>query len=62
MNHALLKYKNLDEILKAVGGPVNLLRSSSLGPYVFPVVAPEYSNWRAEQQGWKNDCALLALS
>src|SRR5712664_4466472 len=62
MNHALLKYRNLDEILKAVGGPVNLLRSSSLGPYVFPVVAPEYSNWRAEQQAWKNDCALLDLS
>src|SRR5260221_6058635 len=62
MNHALLKYKNLDEILKAVGGAVNLLRSSSLGPYVFPVVAPEYSNWRAEQQAWKSDCALLDLS
>jgi vanillate/3-O-methylgallate O-demethylase len=62
MNHALLKYRNLDEILKAVGGPVNLLRSSSLGPYVFPVVAPEYSNWRAEQQAWKDDCALLDLS
>src|SRR5258708_26610745 len=62
MNHTLLKYKNLDEILKVVGGAVNLLRSSSLGPYVFPVVAPEYSNWRAEKQAWKNDCALLDLS
>src|ERR1700693_1528318 len=53
MNHALLKYKNLDEILKAVGGAVNLLRSSSLGPYVFP---------GAEQQACKNDCPLLNLS
>jgi vanillate/3-O-methylgallate O-demethylase len=62
MDQALLKYKNLEEILQAVGGPIKLLRSSSLGPYVFPVVAPEYSNWRAEQQAWKHDCALLNLS
>ena len=62
MNSELLKFKNLEAVLKARGGAVNLLRSSTLGPYVFPVVAPEYTNWRAEQLAWKNDCALLNLS
>jgi len=62
MNHELLKYKNLEEILKAKGGPVSLLRGSSLGPYVFPVVSLEYTNWRLEQQAWKTTCALLNLS
>ena len=62
MSAELFKYKNLDEVLKARGGPVKLLRSSTLGPYVFPGVPPEYTNWRAEQQAWKNGTALLNLS
>jgi vanillate/3-O-methylgallate O-demethylase len=62
MNAELLKYKNLEEVLKARGGPVKMLRSSTLGPYVFPGVPPEYTNWRAEQQAWKNGAALLNLS
>src|SRR5882724_12654685 len=62
MSAELFKYKNLDEVLKARGGPVKLLRSSTLGPYVFPGVPPEYTNWRAEQQAWKNSAALLNLS
>jgi vanillate/3-O-methylgallate O-demethylase len=62
MNKELLKFRNLEEVLRKHGGAVRLLRSSSLGPYVFPVVPPEYTNWRAEQQAWKNDCALLDLS
>ena len=62
MNHPLMKYKNLEEVLAAVGGPVNLLRGSTIGPYVFPVVAPEYTNWRSEQRAWQESCALLNLS
>jgi vanillate/3-O-methylgallate O-demethylase len=62
MNHPLLKYKNLEEILGVVGGPVALLRSSSIGPYVFPVIPPEFTNWRVEQRAWKNSVALLNLS
>ena len=62
MSAELFKYKNLDEVLTARGGPVKLLRSSTLGPYVFPGVPPEYTNWRAEQQAWKNGTALLNLS
>ena len=62
MNSPLLKYKNLEEVLAAVGGPVKLLRGSQIGPYVFPVVHPEYTNWRDEQRAWKEDVALLNLS
>src|SRR5882724_11255763 len=57
-----MKFKNLEDILNAAGGAVSLLRSSSTGPYVFPVVPPEFTNWRDEQRAWQNTCALLDMS
>jgi vanillate/3-O-methylgallate O-demethylase len=62
MDHRLMKLKNLEDILNAVGGAVSLLRNSSTGPYTFPVVPPEFTNWRDEQRAWKNTCALLDMS
>jgi vanillate/3-O-methylgallate O-demethylase len=62
MKNPLLQYRNLEEILKAVGGPVKLLRGSRIGPYAFPVNAPEHTNWRDEQRAWKEGVALLNLS
>src|SRR6266403_5157254 len=62
MEHRLMKLKNLEEILNAAGGAVSLLRSSSTGPYTFPVVPPEFTNWRDEQRAWKSTCALLDMS
>jgi vanillate/3-O-methylgallate O-demethylase len=62
MNHPLSRFKNLDEVLAFADGPVNLLRGSSIGPYVFPVVPPEFTNWRDEQRAWKSGSALLELS
>jgi vanillate/3-O-methylgallate O-demethylase len=62
MNQSIMKFKNLEEVLNAVGGPLSLLRSSSAGPFAFPVVPPEFTNWRDEQQAWKNTCALMDLS
>src|SRR5258705_13684628 len=62
MKNPLMQYANLEEILKAVGGPVKLLRGSRLGPYVFPVNAPEHTNWRDEQLARKEGVALLNLS
>jgi vanillate/3-O-methylgallate O-demethylase len=41
--------KNLDEVLAHAGNPVAMLRNSQLGASVYPVVAPEFSNWRSEQ-------------
>ncbi|MFD1985741.1 aminomethyl transferase family protein [Mesorhizobium newzealandense] len=54
--------KSLESILTAAGGPVNLLRGSNLGPYRFPVIPPEFTNWRDEVRAWKDSCALLEQS
>jgi vanillate/3-O-methylgallate O-demethylase len=54
--------RSLEETLKDAGGPVNLLRGSGLGPYTFPVIPPEFSNWRDEVRAWKDSCALLEQS
>ena len=35
---------NLEGVLEAAGGTVAMLRNSQLGAYVYPVVAPEFSN------------------
>ena len=50
---------NLTSVLEAAGGPVNLLRNSKAGIYVYPVVAPEFSNWRSEQMAWRNSAVLF---
>jgi len=50
---------NLTSVMEAAGGPVNLLRNSKAGIYVYPVVAPEFSNWRSEQMAWRNSAVLF---
>lgn len=53
---------NLEALLQAVGNPVKLLRESQTGPYVYPVVPPEYSNWRDEQRAWRETAILFNQS
>ncbi|MGV3712601.1 aminomethyl transferase family protein [Pseudolysinimonas sp.] len=50
-----------DAIAAAGGNPVDYLRNAQAKPTVFPV-APEFSNWRSEQQSWRESCALLDQS
>ena len=38
---------SLESVLKAAGNPVQMLRNSQIGAYVYPVVPSEFSNWRA---------------
>jgi glycine cleavage system aminomethyltransferase T len=57
-----MSQKNLEDLLQAAGGPVKLLRESQTGPYVYPVVPPEYSNWRDEQRAWRETCILFNQS
>ena len=45
--------QSLEDLLKTVGNPVNMLRNSQVGAYVYPVVPAEYSNWRDEQRAWQ---------
>jgi vanillate/3-O-methylgallate O-demethylase len=54
--------RNLEELLKAVGNPVEMLRNSQIGAYVYPVVPSEFSNWRDEQVAWQKTVVLFDLS
>jgi vanillate/3-O-methylgallate O-demethylase len=55
-------YRSLEELLQAVGDPVELARNSQIGPYVYPAVASEFSNWRDEQVAWRETTALFDQS
>src|ERR1039457_2287391 len=57
-----MSYRSLEEVLQTVESPVKLLRNSKIGPYAFPVVRSEFSNWRDEQRAWKETCALFDQS
>ncbi len=57
-----MNYRSLEEVLQTVESPVKLLRNSQIGPYAFPVVRPEFTNWRDEQRAWKETCALFDQS
>ena len=54
--------KNLEDVLQAAGNPVEMLRNSPIGAYVYPVVAPEFSNWRNEQRAWRETAVLFDQS
>src|ERR1700716_3377773 len=57
-----MAYQNLEEALQRVGGAVDLLRNSQIGPYAFPVVPSEFTNWRDEQRSWRETSALFDQS
>jgi vanillate/3-O-methylgallate O-demethylase len=54
--------KSLEDVLKSAKSPVDLLRNSQIGAYVYPVVPSEYSNWRDEQAAWRKTCVLFDQS
>lgn len=56
-----MSQRSLEDAIAAAGNPVNLLRNSQLGAYVYPVRA-EYSNWRDEQRAWRETCVLFDQS
>ena len=57
-----MSHQSLEDALQAAGSPVARLRNSQIGPYAFPVVRPEFTNWRDEQRAWKETCALFDQS
>ena len=57
-----MSYQSLEDLLQAVRSPVELLRNSQIGPYAFPVVRAEFTNWRDEQRSWRETCALFDQS
>lgn len=50
---------NLEQVLANAGNTVEMLRNSQIGAYVYPVVAPEFSNWRSEQWAWRHTAVLF---
>ena len=50
---------SLSAKIKSHGNAVDLLRNSQIGMYVYPVVAPEYTNWRNEQAAWRKSAVLF---
>lgn len=54
--------KNLRDVLQSVENPVDMLRNSQIGAYVYPVAPPEFTNWRDEQLAWRKTCVLFDQS
>jgi vanillate/3-O-methylgallate O-demethylase len=54
--------RTLEDRIQQAGGAVNLARNSQIGPYVYPAVAAEFSNWRDEQVAWLTTSALFDQS
>jgi len=57
-----MSQQSLESILQSVGNPVEMLRNSQIGAYIYPVVPYEFSNWRDEQRGWKETAVLFDQS
>jgi vanillate/3-O-methylgallate O-demethylase len=57
-----MAYGSLEEKLQAVGSAVEMARNSQIGPYVYPAVPGEFSNWRDEQVAWRETSALFDQS
>jgi vanillate/3-O-methylgallate O-demethylase len=57
-----MSHRNLQEAIEAARSPVEMLRNSQIGPYAFPVVPSEFTNWRDEQRSWRETCALFDQS
>ena len=51
--------RSLEDAIRDAGSPVAPARHSQLGPYVYPAVPAEFSNWRDEQIAWRETCALF---
>jgi vanillate/3-O-methylgallate O-demethylase len=54
-----MPYRSLEEKLQAVESPMDMARNSQIGPYVYPAVPSEFSNWLDEQVAWRETAALF---
>ena len=57
-----MQYKCLEDIIRHQGSILPTLRNSKAGMYLYPGVAPEFSNWRDEQRAWRESAVLFDQS
>src|SRR4051812_13818782 len=57
-----MSQRSLEDAIEAAGSPVELARNSQIGPYAYPKVPAEFTNWRDEQAGWRETSALFDQS
>ena len=57
-----MSQRSLEDVLQGVKNPVDMLRNSRIGAYVYPVVPAEFSNWRDEQRAWRESAVLFDQS
>ena len=57
-----MSQQSLEQVLQAAKSPVDLLRNSQIGAYVYPQVPTEFSNWRDEQKAWRDSAVLFDQS
>ena len=50
---------SLSDAMAQHDNPVEMLRNSRIGMYVYPIVAAEFSNWRDEQIAWQHSAVLF---
>ena len=53
---------SLSDVMAKHKNPVEMLRNSQIGMYVYPVVTPEFANWRDEQRAWQDSAVLCEQS
>ena len=53
---------SLEAKITQAGGVLSMLRSSHLGPVIFPGIPPEFTNWRDEQRAWKESVVMFEQS
>ncbi len=51
--------QSLSTVMANHPSPVEMLRNSQIGMYVYPVVTPEFRNWRVEQNAWRDTAVLF---
>src|SRR4051794_20183972 len=54
-----MKNQSLEQLLPSGPKPVQMLRNSQIGPYVYPLVPSASSNWRDEQRAWRETAVLF---
>src|SRR5207344_968880 len=57
-----VSHNSLEDRLRSVESPVEMLRNSQAGPNVYPGVPSEFTNWRDEQTAWQQTCVLFNQS